>query len=539
MTQFSAWSFTGAAGKAFTDGLAVLIIFLGNAIGYFGNYLFFAEKARQMRVVTPMEGIRLRYGKLNEQVFTWATVPSSILSSGIALNALAIFVSAVTNIPMSTTIIVTGIIVILIAVSGGSWAIISSNFLQMVIVMSVSIIASIIAIWKSGGVVPLFQKGLPPMPIAGHDINYMFLFVAWTLAVFAKQFFSTNSITTSYRYISAKDSKNAKKAALLACILMLIGPVIWFIPDWFVAGNFPNPSTWGLNTLGKNIKDATYFVFVRNELPNGMVGLMLAAMFASTMPSMDTGLNTNTGIFVRSFYKAIINTTANEKRLMIVSKISTLVFGSLIIFSGLLLNSMQNTSLFNKMMMVGTLVTFPVLIPSLLGFFVKKTPDWAGWGTILVGACVSYFVAFIANPQMIQHLLGLPNPLTDREWGDMHSMTLPIILHLTITLPFYLISQLFYKGYSEEREKEVNLFFNNVSTKVIADHENEVATDNHQRKILGKLIIVVGICIFTLTLIPNNLSGRLIFVAVSAIVSLIGIVLVKSIPKDKTTVTQK
>jgi solute:Na+ symporter, SSS family len=83
------------------------------------------------------------------------------------------------------------------------------------------------------------------------------------------------------------------------------------------------------------------------------------------------------------------------------------------------------------------------------------------------------------------------------------------------------------------------LFFNNVSTKVIADHENEVATDNHQRKILGKLIIVVGICIFTLTLIPNNLSGRLIFVAVSAIVSLIGIVLVKSIPKDKTTVTQK
>jgi solute:Na+ symporter, SSS family len=501
--------------------------------------LFFAEKARQMRVVTPMEGIRLRYGKLNEQVFTWATVPSSILSSGIALNALAIFVSAVTNIPMSTTIIVTGIIVILIAVSGGSWAIISSNFLQMVIVMSVSIIASIIAIWKSGGVVPLFQKGLPPMPIAGHDINYMFLFVAWTLAVFAKQFFSTNSITTSYRYISAKDSKNAKKAALLACILMLIGPVIWFIPDWFVAGNFPNPSTWGLNTLGKNIKDATYFVFVRNELPNGMVGLMLAAMFASTMPSMDTGLNTNTGIFVRSFYKAIINTTANEKRLMIVSKISTLVFGSLIIFSGLLLNSMQNTSLFNKMMMVGTLVTFPVLIPSLLGFFVKKTPDWAGWGTILVGACVSYFVAFIANPQMIQHLLGLPNPLTDREWGDMHSMTLPIILHLTITLPFYLISQLFYKGYSEEREKEVNLFFNNVSTKVIADHENEVATDNHQRKILGKLIIVVGICIFTLTLIPNNLSGRLIFVAVSAIVSLIGIVLVKSIPKDKTTVTQK
>ena len=70
MTQFSAWSFTGAAGKAFSNGLSVMMIFLGNALGYFFNYLFFAAKSRQVRVVTPIEGIRLRFGKVNEQVFT-------------------------------------------------------------------------------------------------------------------------------------------------------------------------------------------------------------------------------------------------------------------------------------------------------------------------------------------------------------------------------------------------------------------------------------------------------------------------------------
>lgn len=70
MTQFSAWSFTGAAGKAFSNGLSVMMIFLGNALGYFFNYLFFAAKSRQVWVVTPIEGIRLRFGKVNEQVFT-------------------------------------------------------------------------------------------------------------------------------------------------------------------------------------------------------------------------------------------------------------------------------------------------------------------------------------------------------------------------------------------------------------------------------------------------------------------------------------
>lgn len=123
MTQFSAWSFTGAAGKAFSDGLSVMVVFLGNALGYFANYLFFAAMSRQMRVVTPIEGIRLRFGKVNEQVFTWAAVPYSIIQAGIWLNGLAIFVAAVFDIPMSTTIVITGLIVVLMSASGGAWAV--------------------------------------------------------------------------------------------------------------------------------------------------------------------------------------------------------------------------------------------------------------------------------------------------------------------------------------------------------------------------------------------------------------------------------
>jgi solute:Na+ symporter, SSS family len=533
MTQFSAWSFTGAAGKAFQDGMAVVILFLGNAVGYLCNYFFTASRARQMRVITPMEGIRMRFGKVNEQIFTWASVPSSVLQAGVWLNGLAVFASAVTGISMSSTIIITGLVVMIISVIGGSWAVISSDFLQIVIIMSVSVVASIVAIAHSGGITPILHNGLPAHPIAGNGINYMFLFVAWTIAVFAKQFFSTNSMGSSYRYLCAKDTKNAKKAALLAFGLMLVGPILWFLPDWFVAGNFPDTSTWGLDSLGKNITDATYFIFVKRELPAGMVGLMLAAMFAATMSSMDAGLNRNAGIFVRDFYKPIINKNADEKKLMLVSKVTSIIFGLLIIMGGLFLNSLKTTSLFNMMMMIGTLISFPMLVPSLLGYFVKKTPDWAAWATLLVGACVSYFVAFVADASMIQHLFGLAQPLTDREWGDIKSLTLPVTLHVCITVPFFLLSQLFYKEPTGERKEEVDLYFKNISTEVKADYENEVESDNHQRKMLGKLIIVMGACILTLVLIPNPLSQRLVFVGVSAIVLLIGFGLIKAITKSE------
>ncbi|HMB01595.1 MAG TPA: transporter, partial [Spirochaetota bacterium] len=47
MTQFSAWTFTGAAGKAYTNGAIILMIFFANAFGYFMNYLWSARKFRQ------------------------------------------------------------------------------------------------------------------------------------------------------------------------------------------------------------------------------------------------------------------------------------------------------------------------------------------------------------------------------------------------------------------------------------------------------------------------------------------------------------
>lgn len=529
MTQFSAWTFTGASGKAFNDGWTVTIIFFANALGYFCNFLFFAAKSRQMRVDTPIEGIRMRYGKVNEQAFTWATMPSSILQAGVWLNGLAIFVSAVFNVPIPQTIIVTGVVVVLMSVTGGSWAVIASDFMQMVIIMAVSCAATIVALTKSGGLSPILENGLPQESLFGPGLNYGFLLVAWFICTFAKQFFSTNNMIDSYRYICAKDSKNAKKAGLLACVLMLVGPFVWFIPAWFVAGNYPDPSVWGLDTLGKSIKDATYLVFVRNEMPSGMVGLMMSAVFAATMSSMDSALNRNAGIFVKNFYKPIIAKDASEEKLLVMSKIATLVFGAVIIVTGLFLSSLKGTSLFEMMMMIGTLVAFPVLIPSFLGFFVKKTPDWAGWATIVVGMMVSYVVAFVITPEMIESVLGLTEPLTKREFGDMRSMTLGVTLHLGITMTFYFLTTLFYKGHSPERQAEVDQFFYNVNTEVVVDYDDEAEVDNKQRMMLGRLIQAGGAGITALMLVPNPLWGRGVFLLIGAMVVLVGTMLVKSV----------
>ncbi len=529
MTQFSAWTFTGAAGKAYTDGFAVATIFLANAFGYLMNYLYFAPKFRQLRVITPIDAIRMRFGKFNEQVFTWSGMPSSVISAGIWLNGLAIIASGIFGFDMSTTIWITGLVVLLMSVTGGSWAVIASDFMQMVIIMAVTVTCAVVAVVKGGGITEIVAN----FPVqengsfaTGNNLNYLSIFGIWAVFIFLKQFSINNNMLNCHRYLAAKDSKNAKKAALLACVLMTMGVFIWFTPSWFIAGQGVDLAAQ-YPEAGSKAGDFAYLYFVEKYMPAGMVGLLISAMFAATMSSMDSGLNRNSGIFVMNFYLPILRPNATEKELMFVSKITSTIFGLAIILIALFINSLKGLSLFDTMMYVGALIGFPMTIPAFCGFFIKKTPDWAGWGTLVVGGFVSYFVGFIITPEMVQNWFDL-QPLTGREWSDL-KVAVGLVGHLVFTAGFFALSTLFYKPLEESRQKDVDRFFDNLATPLVSDSTEQKKLDNKQRHMLGSLIAVSGVGVALMALLPNEFWGRMIFVFCGVIVLGVGVLLMKAV----------
>ncbi|EIJ2377251.1 transporter [Vibrio alginolyticus] len=522
MTQFSAWTFTGAAGRAFNDGFVVVILFLANAFGYFMNYLYFAPKFRQLRVVTAIEAIRQRFGKTSEQFFTWAGMPDSLISAGIWLNGLAIFVAAVFNIPMEATIIVTGLVLMLMAVTGGSWAVVASDFMQMLVIMAVTITCAVAAYFHGGGIGNIVSNFHGDFML-GNNLNYFSIFILWVVFIFVKQFGVMNNSINAYRYLCAKDSENARKAAGLACVLMIVGPIIWFLPPWYVAAFMADFA----EQYGSVGGDAAYLAFVQNVMPAGMVGLLMSAMFAATMSSMDSGLNRNAGIFVMNFYSPIVRPQASQKELVIVSKATTIVMGFIIIGIGLFINSLRHLSLFDIVLNVGALIGFPMLIPVLLGMWIRKTPDWAGWATLVVGGFVSYIFGISLQAEDVERLFGLEQAFTGREWADL-KVGLSLAAHVVFTGGFFLLTTRFYKGLSPEREKEVAQLFENWNTPLVADSEEQQNLDTKQRGMLGKLISVAGFGILAMALIPNEPSGRLLFILCGAIVLSVGVLLVNA-----------
>jgi SSS family transporter len=506
MTQFSAWSFTGAASKAYTDGPIILTIYFANALGFAFNYLYFAPKFRQLRVITPVEAVERRFGRASEQFFTWSFIPTNILYAGIWLNGLAIFFSSVFNFPLEKTIIATGILVLFNATMGGSWAVMTSDFMQTMLLMLIALTTAIFSLVQIGGPVALVEK-FPTESVLGNDFNYPLLIIVWIILVFFKQFCSTNNVMEASRYLSAKDSVNAKKAALMAAILFVVGPVLWFIPPMVAAVIHPDLSVVFPTLDPGKASEAAYVAAALDVLPVGMMGLLMAGMFAATISSMDGGLNRNSGIFVKNFYRSILRPDCSDKEQMIVSKIVTVFLGLCIIASALFFSSLKNLTLFDIMLQFGSLVALPISIPLILGVVVKKTPGWSGWSTVLVGLVCSIIVNQYLNGAWFSEIFGLN--FTNREINE-YDAGIGILVNITIPVAYFYFTAFFYKEPEGKRKEVLELYWENLATPVVA--EKGKTNDGRQGKLLGTLAGVYGTFILLLSLIPNPVSGRIAFV---------------------------
>src|SRR5688572_22395290 len=193
MGAFSAWTFTGAAGLAYEHGLIVLVIYWGNALGFFWNWLCFAAWFRQSRVITAMEAVRARLGSGNEQFFTWLTLPIGIVIAGIWLYGLAIFCAPVFGFDLQTMVLACGLVVVFVAATGGQWAIVAADFTQALILMAIAVVAAI-AVWAKVGGWEGFQAGLPTTHwnlTASHSAEFG---TWWLVAILVEKFFTQNAL---------------------------------------------------------------------------------------------------------------------------------------------------------------------------------------------------------------------------------------------------------------------------------------------------------------------------------------------------------
>jgi Na+/proline symporter len=461
-----------------------------------------------MRCVTAMDAVRRRFGAANEQFFTWLQIPVGIFQAALWLIGLAIFLSAAFGFELERTIIVTGVIVVIITMLGGSWSTTASDFVQMLLLMPVTVVAAVLALAHVGGVGEFINRAPRHFWHWGDAANSK-LMLFWVVAILIQRWVTINNMTDASRYLSVKDSRHARKAALLGSILFVVGPVVWFIPPMVARITHPDLSSMFPN-VKQNTQETAYFAMAVTTMPVGMIGLLLSGIFASTMGQMDSGLNRNAGYFIKNFYQSQFRPHASERELLLAGRISTVVFGVLIIWASLWFAMHKDTPLFEIMQRFSIWIGLPVAIPLIWGMFIRRAPSWAGWSTVLIGLLASYLTQRYLSPAWISNVVGMQFSKLE---GDYWVQAISVVVNVLVGSAWFLFTPLLASRRRESAEVErVDRFFADMRRPIDFAREEGAGSDNMQAKVMGLLCLIYGGFITLLVLIPNAWSKRWAFI---------------------------
>jgi SSS family transporter len=500
MASFSAWTFTGAAGVAYLSGITVAVIFLSNTIGYITNFAVTAPWFRQLRSTTYPEVIRDRFNTPTQQFYVWLGIIPGTMSASLTLLGVAVFTSAVLGFDVTTVVVLLGVVVLFYATIGGSWSVMATDFLQTLILMPVACLVTFLSLKSIGGFSGLFsaihEQGLDDHlrlidATPGSEFS-----IGWAAAMLIYVLLSYNSMGASAKFFACKDGRDARKASAMAAVLMLVGAFLWFIPPIVARLQFSH--LVDAQQIAKPA-EAAYAIISMQLLPTGLAGLVVVAMFTATMSSLDSHLNQAAAIITQDFYKPFFKPKATDKEMFLVGQIASVVIGLVIIAFAVYFSKQGQRGLFEYMLLFGSLLGTPMIVPMFLAIFVRNAPVWSAMFSVVCAFIVSFF-AYRLKWNYEQRIL----------WIGLTGAT-----GFLSTIPFWSTSTVTY------REK-VNAFFKKMHTPVDFEKEIGGATDTRQLKIIGWFALAIGLFISLLSLLPNPTAGKIQIVCLAGSIAGLG-----------------
>ncbi|MGQ9853876.1 MAG: sodium:solute symporter family transporter [Candidatus Oleimicrobiaceae bacterium] len=393
MGNFTAWTFTGAAGFVYHTGLFGVIYFLTWSVAFFIGYRITAARWRRARVVSPVEYTTTRYNAPTRQLVGYVMVLSGLLSRGITLTAVSKIIASTVGVPIEWVIVAAGVVILLYTMLGGLWAVTIADVVQFLILLAVSAVVMPLSLQLVGGLGALVAK-LPPLQLSHaysgleYDIHYL---VAITLF---------NIINANWapaqRYYSVKDEKEAKKVGLLGSMLFLTVPLLFGVPPLVASILWPDLGKAPFFVDQFKPEDLVFVGIVLQTLPKGLIGFFLVAMFAATLSTINAGYNLDSSVISRDLYAGLINRRASDRQVLLVGRLAT-VFLGLVTMITAIIYAKSSLGIFNLMVVFLSLFYMPLAIPLAFGLVFKSLPRWSAANAVVLGTLTSAVTRFVLH----------------------------------------------------------------------------------------------------------------------------------------------
>jgi Na+/proline symporter len=204
--------------------------------------------------------------------------------------------------------------------------------------------------------------------------------------------------TVIQRYLTTATEKQARQAIWTnAAMTLPAGLTFFFLGTalYVFYRTFPQNLDPTLKT------DAILPWFIVHELPSGLAGLVVAAIFAATMSSLDSSMNSIATVFVTDFYQRLKPDATDRFRLRL-ARIITVVLGAFATGCALLLARYRIESLWDLFLEILGLLGGTLAGVFVLGIFTRRAN---GLGAIIGIACSALALFYVKQYTQIHFLL--------------------------------------------------------------------------------------------------------------------------------------
>ena len=440
------------------QGLMVPLVLVG-LVGYI------VPLYRKVIKLSTYEYFERRFGVFARYYSSLAFVLENFSKMGAVLYlmglAMAMFLG---GIDINMIIVFVGIVIIVLTFLGGMEAIIWMDVIQGFLLIVGGLLTIGILFWLiPGGPSAVFDVAgqYNKIDFGPYDMDLVettFLVMCLNGVFYALQKYGTDQSIVQ-RYLTARDDESAKKASYMG--------VLMSVPAWAL---FMFVGTclfvyYSLNTgvLPEGTKnDEVFPFFIATEMPVGITGLIVAALAAGAISSIDSSINCISAVVVEDYYGRL-RPNASDKHKLRVGKISVMVVGLLSIAVALLYVSWGGQGVLGSLFGLYAIISAGIVGIFVLGLFSRR----ANWQGLYVGiACAILFTAYaVLTSTKFDMGGGEKQLLLDLgAWNYTHSTyMLGVYSHLIVLIvgyvaSFFFTSELAAKeltiyGYLEEKKK--------------------------------------------------------------------------------------
>lgn len=455
-TIISSVTFLAYPGYAYGGDWVLLVQGLMLPIVLVGAIGFIVPLYRKVIKLSTYEYFERRFGSFARYYISLAFLVEHFakMAAIIYLMASATEVFAGGLVDAQTIVVAIGVAVILLTYLGGMEAIIWMDVVQGFLLVLGGVVAIVVLLTSiDGGLATVVHESSEHNLInLGTDrwnlVETTFLVMVLNGFFFALQKYGTDQSLVQ-RYLAARSDKEAERATFVGVGLSVPAWALFmFVGTCLLVYYQQNPEL-----LPEGIaNDKVFPEFIKTQMPVGITGLIVAALVAGGISSVDSDVNCISAVIVEDYYGRIRKNATDRQKLR-VGKIAVLVVGVLAVYIATLYLKWGGQSLLGSLFAIYAIFSAGIVGVLILGLFSRRANNRG----LIVGIAAS--VLFTAYAVLTSTEFDMGNGkqllLDLGSWNFPHSTyMLGVYSHLIVLVVGY-IASLFFKTPLADKELTV------------------------------------------------------------------------------------